>query len=719
MGKIVKYVIIAGGGGVLLLFAALLIIPRFINVEQFKPRIEELITSKTGYPLTIAGDITLSLFPWVGVNLANVTLENPEHFDEKTFLSIKNFQAKMNVMPLLSKKVEIDRFILEHPQLVLTRNKKGLWNWQPEDKTVSKQTKTTPESPDNTQTGETESSGTERQISIESLLVGECAIKNGTITINDLVSETTRNITDINLSLQDVSFDKPVTLTMQAKLADKPIDLKALIGPLSSDPLNSRVNVDIELKLFNTLAFNSTGYLENMAAALSYTFDFNLTPFNPKSLFTQIGLELPIVPSDPEALEKLAAQGTISGSKSEINVSESKIILDDSTIAAVLNVKEFSKPDITFDLSMDTIDVDRYLPAGEKNQGAPSAAKEASAAPSTERQDHQAESPINQGAASADSESSTARKDRRTDQPPARKRPEDNVPDFTQLKKIVVTGQLAIDSILVHGGTISNLTMSLSGENGLFKLTSLESDLYQGGIRSTGQVDLRSPAPVSSINLAIKNVQAGPLLRDFADKNIIEGALQADIHLTTAGLDPEDIKKSLDGKGDLLFEDGAIIGIDLAQLARTIKSGFTLTQQADRPKTDFAEFHAPFTIANGVVTIEESDLKSPFIRVQGHGTTDLVNETIDLRLTPKVVGTIKGQGDEETRSGIAVPIIVGGTFEKPTFRPDLEQLVKEQNIDEEEIAEIIKTGEISQERKEQLNEELGKAKSLLKGLFGN
>jgi len=120
-----------------------------------------------------------------------------------------------------------------------------------------------------------------------------------------------------------------------------------------------------------------------------------------------------------------------------------------------------------------------------------------------------------------------------------------------------------------------------------------------------------------------------------------------------------------------------------------------------------------------VVTIEESDLKSPFIRVQGHGTTDLVNETIDLRLTPKVVGTIKGQGDEETRSGIAVPIIVGGTFEKPTFRPDLEQLVKEQNIDEEEIAEIIKTGEISQERKEQLNEELGKAKSLLKGLFGN
>ncbi len=40
MGKIAKYFIIAGFGGVLLLFAALLIVPRFIDVEQFKPRIE-------------------------------------------------------------------------------------------------------------------------------------------------------------------------------------------------------------------------------------------------------------------------------------------------------------------------------------------------------------------------------------------------------------------------------------------------------------------------------------------------------------------------------------------------------------------------------------------------------------------------------------------------------------------------------------------------------
>ena len=186
-----------------------------------------------------------------------------------------------------------------------------------------------------------------------------------------------------------------------------------------------------------------------------------------------------------------------------------------------------------------------------------------------------------------------------------------------------------------------------------------------------------------------------------------------------SGSSGDQIKASLNGTGKLFFRDGALIGIDLAQLARTITSGFTIDQQGDRPKTDFAELHAPFTIINGLVETTETTLKSPFIRVKSRGKADLVSETIDFRLTPKLVGTIKGQGDKEARSGISVPVIVGGTFEKPTFTPDLEALVREQDIDKKEIIEILETGKISPQRKEQLSEEVEKAKTLLKGLFGN
>ena len=58
------------------------------------------------------------------------------------------------------------------------------------------------------------------------------------------------------------------------------------------------------------------------------------------------------------------------------------------------------------------------------------------------------------------------------------------------------------------------------------------------------------------------------------------------------------------------------------------------------------------------------------------GKADLVKETMNFRVEPKFVGTLKGQGDTEQRSEITVPVLVAGSFSSPNFRPDLEGLLK-------------------------------------------
>ena len=68
----------------------------------------------------------------------------------------------------------------------------------------------------------------------------------------------------------------------------------------------------------------------------------------------------------------------------------------------------------------------------------------------------------------------------------------------------------------------------------------------------------------------------------------------------------------------------------------------------------------------------ETSLKSPLLRLLATGKADLVKETLDFRIDPKLVGTIKGQGDRKDRSGLEVPIIVSGSFAHPSFRPDVE-----------------------------------------------
>ncbi len=717
MGKGVKYLFITFGVLTLLFCAALLIVPHLIDVDKLKPRIEQLVSEKTGYPLKIMGTIDLSVFPWVGINFTDLVLNNPEDFQEKKFLNIKNFEARLKVLPLLYKRVEINRFIIDQPEVLLTRNDEGFWNWQGTGSASNTGREEAPgkreASPEQTDSKPATQPEAPKQLGIESLLVGEFALTNGKVVVDDQLNKTTRELSDINLTLQDVSLDRPIFITLLAHLDDNPVELTGSIGPVTPDPLNSRIRIDIDIDLFKTLALNTSGYIENLASALSYDLAFKISPFSPRHLFSQLGLDFPAAATGPQAFESIEAKGIVSGTKSSITLSRSEIRFDESNLLAELRAKEFSKPDLEFHLKLDDIEIDRYLPAGKDGKGSksppessktplPPTKKEGAAGESSSSTSPSAKSNSTEGQNSGNSLSAIEKK-----------------PDFEPLRKLVMSGDLSIDTIKMHGGIISNLMTAVDAKDGLFNLTSLKSDLYQGTISSTGYVDLRKAEPVSSVKLNIENVQAGPFLRDFTDKNIIEGTLQADIDLTGSGMTGDQIKASLNGTGELFFRDGAIIGIDLAQLARNIKSGFTLDQQSERPKTDFAELHTPFTITNGLFDTPKTTLKSPFIRVDGHGKADLVSETIDFRLTPKLVGTIKGQGDQEARSGITVPVIIGGTFEKPTFAPDLEALVREQGIDKEEITEILETGKISPQRKEQLSEEVEKAKTLLKGLFGN
>jgi AsmA protein len=163
------------------------------------------------------------------------------------------------------------------------------------------------------------------------------------------------------------------------------------------------------------------------------------------------------------------------------------------------------------------------------------------------------------------------------------------------------------------------------------------------------------------------------------EKDILEGVTNAQLKLNMSGDDAAMIKKTLNGTGQVRFNDGAIIGIDLAGMVRNVKAAFGLEQDpAQRPRTDFAELNAPFSIKNGLVHTPETRLQSPLIRIIAAGDADLVNETLDFRVEPKVVASIKGQGDAEQRSGLMVPVLVSGTFSEPQFTPDLAGMAKKQ-----------------------------------------
>jgi len=65
--------------------SALLIIPKFIDVNKYKPELEKYVLEATGRPLTVGGDVSLSLFPGAGVSFSDLSWATLRRSPRKIF----------------------------------------------------------------------------------------------------------------------------------------------------------------------------------------------------------------------------------------------------------------------------------------------------------------------------------------------------------------------------------------------------------------------------------------------------------------------------------------------------------------------------------------------------------------------------------------------------------------------------------------------------------
>lgn len=639
MGKFIKYLLFLAGGLAVLVLAAVLIVPKLIDVQKYTPLIEEKAAALTGRPVTLGGELSLSLFPWVGVSVSDFRLGNPEGFEGKDFIVVKSFEAHVKVMPLLSKEVQVDSFVLDGPEIYLEKRKDGRGNWEGLGSAAAKEPAKKEPAP-KSEAGE---------FALKSIEVGEFSILKGRIRYTDRQQGMAKEISDLTLQLRDVSLERPVELSFSAVLDGKAVTMNGKLGPIGPNPGQGTLPIDLTCTLAEQLAAKITGQVDNPVGALSYNLALDVTQFSPRKLMRALGMEFPVVTSDPAALDAVALGMNVTGGTSNVAISHGNLRLDDSKIDFSGNAKAFSPLNLVFAGSLDAIDLDRYLPPKEQQ------VKESA------------------GEGAGTTAQSTAQKI-----------------DYEPLRKLVLDTKFTIGELKVQGGRMENIQMHLTAQNGIFRLSPLSMDLYQGNISSAATVNVQAKAPVTSIDVKAANVQAGPLLKDFTKKDALEGTLVSDVSLTTRGDTPEIIKNNLNGKGELLFTDGAIVGIDLAGMVRNVQASFGLADSSgEKPRTDFAELRAPFTLKNGLFSTPETSLQSPLIRVTAAGTANLVTEALDMKVRPKFVATLKGQGDTAERSGLMVPVLIKGTFTSPKFSPDLTALLEGQLPDAEAIKKAL------------------------------
>ena len=125
-----KFIGFALAGVIGAIVVALLAVSLFVNPNDYKGHVAQAVRSATGRELELPGDLKLSVFPWIALEFGPASLGNPPGFGNEPFAAVRHVAARVKLLPLLRKRLQVGRVQIDGLDLRLQRNAQGRGNWQ-------------------------------------------------------------------------------------------------------------------------------------------------------------------------------------------------------------------------------------------------------------------------------------------------------------------------------------------------------------------------------------------------------------------------------------------------------------------------------------------------------------------------------------------------------------------------------------------------------------
>jgi AsmA protein len=195
---------------------------------------------------------------------------------------------------------------------------------------------------------------------------------------------------------------------------------------------------------------------------------------------------------------------------------------------------------------------------------------------------------------------------------------------------------------------------------------------YGGQASGELDIDVSGSNPAYALRSDLAGVRALPLLRSAAGFDKLDGKLQVKIAVRSTGASQHAIMSNLYGTVSAVFRDGAIRGLNVAQMIRSL-TATTLSgwQESPEQSTDLSQLSASFRIEQGQATTGDLNLVGPLVKMTGTGTVDLGQKALAFRVEPKLVMTTEGQGRAADPVGFGIPVVIDGPWAEPRIYPDV------------------------------------------------
>ena len=662
MGRLVKILLLGVAAVVGLLMIGAIALFLFFDPNDFRDEISAEVKEATGRDLIIEGDLSLSVFPWIAVNIGRTQLGNAAGFGDEPFLSFEKARLSVKIAPLLFQQtVTIGTVSLDSFSLSLEVAANGHNNW--EDLSQMGQREQAEETAEAADTADP-----------QALNIADVRLSDATIVFHDAQAGTATKISELSLKVHSVVAGEPFDIAAEFDFESDPAGVS---GQLQ---LSSSMMVSDGIQQVSIRDFVIEGHLDGVAAETTeYRFsapaiDVDLLadrvtmgrmqlsllgldisadvepysysemrprmtlmvePFSAKALMQTLGVEAPPT-ADPEALTRVSISSRAELGETAVALTAMTLELDDTKMTGALSIPLTEQGAYQFNLLADSIDVDRYMAPAGSGTGTSASSEE------------DIEIPVD------------------------------------LIRTLKAKGSLELKRALLSGMTFENMELGVNSVSGQLRMHPITAELFDGTYNGDVRINAASDIPSISVNENIKGVQLEPLAKAMFDLENITGTIAGSFKLSGSGRNLSAIRSDLDGSMAFTLADGAWEGTDLWY---KVRSAYALYKQRPPPepklpaRTEFSNVRVTGPVRDGVFSNDDLLVELPFIQMTGNGTVDLAEGQIDYAMQARVLEqpefvNAASESELEDLTEAVIPLSITGPLADPDIRLDVEEMLK-------------------------------------------
>ena len=662
MSRVLKFLLIAVAAIVGIGIVAAIAFVMFFDPNDFRDRISQQVTKATGREFVIEGDLSVSLFPWLAVEIGRSELGNAEGFGTEPFATFDEARLSVRLLPLLLRReVAVGTATLDALVLNLQVAADGRTNW--EDLATAGE-----DVPDTATTPEDDSAAP------AALDIANVRVTNANISYRDAQAGSAYTISALNLETDRIAMGEPFridagfdfiaepgdlggrldidgTVTLGEAFTSLVLDNLTVAGEvrgLVAEPTDLRLGarsiaVDTDAETvsmgeidLDALDLSVTAMVEpfSYAGDLAIQANIRVLPFSLKDLMQTLGSEPPVT-ADPAALTRVAFAADAAISETAARLTNLSLTLDDTTLTGQLGVPLTEDGRLEFALAADSIDLDKYM-----------APADAAAAESGSTDD--IEIPVD------------------------------------LIRALKARGTVTLERATLAGMLFEDLEVGLDSNDGRLRMHPISAKLFEGTYSGDVRIDATTSTPSISVNEKIADVSLTPLAQAMFEQQNISGKISGAFALSGRGQNLAQIRSDLDGTMAFALEDGAWEGTDVWYQLRSARALFKQESPPERrnpPRTEFTSVVATGTVTDGVFRNDDLLAELPFLQLTGNGTVDLVKAEVDYGMQARVLERPEfatGATDSELAdfTEAVIPLRISGPLASPSIRPDIDGMLR-------------------------------------------